>query len=99
MVSVVPEIKIYNRGEKDKEGEKPLEEFLLLASDGLWDVFENIQEAGKFFIEQLLVVSSSFEQASLLGFRGLSDTLLLTFAAPWRLDESRQRSSICWMKS
>lgn len=60
MVTVCPEIEDRKRGSSGDglDGE----EFLLLASDGLWDVFEN-EEAGKFFVSQL-PVGVPFEQVT-----------------------------------
>lgn len=46
VVSACPEVVVHERGSSGDE------ELLLLACDGVWDVFEN-QDAGEFFISQL----------------------------------------------
>lgn len=49
VVTACPEMRVYERGSSDGRNE-----FLLLASDGLWDVFDK-QDAGSFLISQLPV--------------------------------------------
>ncbi|CAM9376053.1 unnamed protein product, partial [Discosporangium mesarthrocarpum] len=46
VVTVAPEIMVYERGSTNQE------ELLLLACDGVWDVFSN-EDAGRFFTERL----------------------------------------------
>lgn len=49
VVTADPEIMVYERGSSGGRNE-----FILLASDGLWDVFENL-DAGNFLVSRLPV--------------------------------------------
>lgn len=59
MVTVCPEILNYERNGRD-------DGILLLASDGLWDVFENL-DAGQLFVSRLPVGVLLEEVVYLLG--------------------------------
>lgn len=64
VVTVVPDIMVHKRA---SSGDETGEEFILLASDGLWDVFNN-EEAGHFFVSKL-PHGSSFDQVAFWGER------------------------------
>ena len=82
VVTVVPDIMVHKRA---SSGDETGEEFILLASDGLWDVFNN-EEAGHFFVSKL-PHGSSFDQVAFWGGKNEGRAVLLSTIVVFRVWE------------